>query len=110
MGTKPPARIPIKAAKDLAEKYNQRQVIVFTWDGATQHCVTYGVTPQDCDQAAQGGNKIKKILGWPDSTFGEPNRVKKLKQEITKLKELSCPGCASKVSDDHCSMCRGEGI
>jgi hypothetical protein len=52
--------------------------------------VTYGKTLEDCDQAAQGGNKIKKTLGWPEELCSaEPSRVKKLKKEIEELKKKS---------------------
>lgn len=81
-----PERIPIKAAKDLAEIYNLRQAIIIAWDGKLTHCVTYGKSIEDCDQAAIGGNKIKKALGWPESLMIEPSRVKKLKKEISELK------------------------
>jgi hypothetical protein len=61
----PAARIPITAAKAIADKFDQRQVIIVTWDGATTHVVTYGRTVAECEQAARGGNKVKAALGWP---------------------------------------------
>jgi len=66
MGAK---RIPIQAAKDIATKYGQSQVIIVTWDGATgnTHVVTYGATVADREQAAKGGNLVKRTLGWPES-------------------------------------------
>jgi len=76
-----PKRIPIKAAKDIAQEYNLKQVILCAWDGELTHIVTYGKTLEDCDQAAQGGNKIKKFLGWSEELCeAEPSRVKKLKK------------------------------
>jgi hypothetical protein len=80
-----PARIPIKAAKDVANIYKCRQVILMAWDGERTHCVTYGKTVEDCDQAARGGNRIKVALGWPESLMDEPSRVKKLKERIASL-------------------------
>ena len=83
-----PKRIPISVAKKVAEEIDCRQVIVLAWDGKLTHVITYGKTVEDCDQAAQGGNKIKKILGWPeDLQAEEPSRVKRLKNEIETLKE-----------------------
>jgi len=79
-------RLPIKAIKDLAKQYDLEQVILFGWDGECSHCVTYGRTVVDCDQAAQGGNKIKKMLGWPDRTMAVPSRVLALKRTVKKLK------------------------
>lgn len=64
---KPPKRIPIAVARRIADAQRQRQVIVVTWDGETTHVVTYGKTLEDCRQAAEGGNRIKRALGWPES-------------------------------------------
>lgn len=80
-----PAKIPIAAAKTVANEYACRQVILMAWDGEHTHCVTYGKTVEDCDQAAQGGNRIKAALGWPESLMAEPSRVKKLKARIAQL-------------------------
>lgn len=77
MGTK---RIPIQVAKDIAEKYGQAQVIIVTWDAkeGLTHVVTYGQTLTDCDQAAKGGNLVKRALGWPESQCqAEPTRVRR---------------------------------
>jgi hypothetical protein len=58
-------RIPITAAKAIADKYNQTQVIILTWDrvNGLTHVVTYGVTKEDCRQAAEGANRVKGFLG-----------------------------------------------
>lgn len=48
-----PKRIPIKAAKRVAEEHGLRQVILLGWDGENTHIVTYGVTKADCAAAAQ---------------------------------------------------------
>ena len=79
-------RIPIKAAKQIAAEYSLKQVILLAWDGERTHVVTYGKSVEDCDQAAQGGNTIKKLFKWPKELCNaEPSRVRKLKQEIKKL-------------------------
>lgn len=73
-------RLPIKAAKDLAEAYDQEQVILVTWDAVDKltHVVTYGKTLAACEQAAQGGNTIKKMLGFPDAMcHDEPARIRR---------------------------------
>jgi hypothetical protein len=83
-----PKRIPIQAAKKLCAKLGCRQVIVVAWDGDSTHVVTFGRSIEDCDQAAQGGNKVKTALGWPESLCkDEPSRVKKLKDRIKHLEE-----------------------
>jgi hypothetical protein len=70
-------RIPIKAAHDVASKYNQSQVILISFDkedGLT-HVVTYGKTLKDCNEAAQGGNFFKKAMGWTEHCDSKPRRV-----------------------------------
>lgn len=77
-------RMPIKAAKDVARVYGQDQVILMTYDKATNlvHVVSYGKTVEDCDLAAQSGNRLKRLLGWPEAMSGVvPSRVAKLEAE-----------------------------
>ena len=81
-------KIPIKAVKDLAKKYNLKQAILFGWDGKRTHSVTYGETVDDCDQASQGAKVIQRGWEWPDEIVNqEPTRVQKLKDEIKELKK-----------------------
>ena len=60
--------VPINVAKDIAEKYSKTQVIIVCWDKhhSRTHVTTYGKTESDCKEAAIGGNKVKKALGWPN--------------------------------------------
>lgn len=77
-------RIPIKQAKDISVKYDLDQVIIVAWDKelGTTHIVTYGKTFADCEQAAIGGNFIKKALGWPDELcHDEPARIRRKKSD-----------------------------
>lgn len=78
-----PARIPIKAAKKFAQENECKQVIVLAWDGKRTHVVTYGETLKDCEQAAIGGNKIKReILHWPEELCkAQPRRVRNKKKK-----------------------------
>lgn len=61
-------RVPVAAAKRVAHEQDLDQVIIVGFrksDGHT-HVVTYGKTLVDCDQAAFGGNRIKReVLRWP---------------------------------------------
>lgn len=82
-----PKRIPIKAAREIGKQNGCSQVILVCWDGERTHVVTWGRSVEDCDQAAQGGNFVKRALGWPaNMTNAEPSRVRKLKAEIASLK------------------------
>jgi hypothetical protein len=81
-------RIPIKAAKYIAKEYKLDQVVLVAYERDDRrkehmtHVVTYGRTQADCVQAAQGGNFVKKMLGWPENTLNtEPSRIKKVKED-----------------------------
>ncbi len=58
-------RIPVSAAKEIAQKYDKNQVIILTWDEAhgMTHVTTYGVDKKQCKQAADGGKRIVEFLG-----------------------------------------------
>jgi hypothetical protein len=73
-------RIPITAAKNIAKNYDKDQVKIVTWDKkhSRTHVTTYGKTLEECKQAADGGNFVKKALGWPDELcHAKPARYKK---------------------------------
>lgn len=63
-------RIPISAAKLIADKYGYDQVVVIarkTGDSADsgEHCTTYGVTKKHCNIAARIGDHLKyEVMGW----------------------------------------------
>jgi len=76
-------RIPIRAAKFVAEEFNLDQVILLAFSKTTgqTHVVTYGKTVADCEQAAQGGNRMKRALGWPEELCNAvPARARKAKK------------------------------
>lgn len=83
-----PKRIPIAAASTFAKAQGLKQVIILAWDGERTHVVTYGQTAEDCDQAAQGGDKIKAALGWPESLNTAPSRVRTLQAQVNRLTAL----------------------
>lgn len=61
-------RITIKAAKCIADQFDKDQVIILAFskkDGKTW-VTTYGRTVEDCEQAAIGGNRLKRAMGWPE--------------------------------------------
>jgi hypothetical protein len=73
-------RITIKAAKEIGETNGYSQVIVVAWDKETNttSVTTWGKSLTDCEQAAIGGNFVKKALGWPNHlTDAKPARVKR---------------------------------
>jgi hypothetical protein len=58
-------KLPVTAAKNVAEAYGLKQVILMAWDGELTHVVTWGQTQDDCAMAAEGGNYLKEKMGWP---------------------------------------------
>ena len=73
-----PKRIPISAAKGLAQKFGLRQVILVALDEENiAHVVTYGKSLEDCRLAAEGGNNLKRHMGWPEELCSAvPRRIK----------------------------------
>lgn len=61
-------RIPISSAKSVGKAFGYTQVIITAFDKRTgiTHVTTWGQSQEDCEQAAIGGNFVKKALGWPD--------------------------------------------
>lgn len=61
-------RIPIKAAKEIAEKYGYDQVMIYTrkvGENGGEHMTTYGVTKIHCDAMARIAKFLQdKILKW----------------------------------------------
>ncbi len=80
-------KIPIKSVKEFANKYNYTHVVIFAYDGKQQHIATYGKNIEQCSQAADAGNNLKKFLGWPENLYKQPSRVKKLQNRIKELEE-----------------------
>ena len=82
LGRRPAARIPVSAARRIADDYRQRQVIVVAWDGETTHVATYGATAEECRQAAQGGNRVKAALGWPPKACKAAPAKRNLRRDV----------------------------
>lgn len=63
-------RIPISAAKLVAEQYGYDQVVIYARkvgespDPNGEHMTTYGVTKVHCDVAARIGKSLQKFMGW----------------------------------------------
>ncbi len=77
--------IPIKALEELSKKYGYDHIICFATKGKTQYVATYGRTIEECDQAAQFGDKMKDMLGWPESLHAAPSRVRQLQKRVKEL-------------------------
>lgn len=60
--------IPIKAAEDVAKKYDYDQVVIIarkTGKNGGEHVTTYGKNKEHCKIAAHIGDFLKyKVMGW----------------------------------------------
>lgn len=67
------ARLPVKAAKDLAKEYGLDQVILIarTHDDEAVHFVTYGKTKNDCGMAAVDGRKLRAVIEAAPTSFAD---------------------------------------
>ena len=73
-------RLPISAAKKLAQEYSLREVIIIARNehDDTAHVVTYGKSLEDCRLAAESGNNLKRHMGWPEELCSAmPSRLKR---------------------------------
>jgi hypothetical protein len=91
MSKKDYVSVPIAEAKAIAETYGKNQVIIICWDKehCKSHVTTYGKSVPDSYYAAAGGNKIKKVLNWPDKLcHAESERVYIFKQAMKRFKAI----------------------
>lgn len=61
-------KIPIAAAKRIAEEYGYDQVVIYgrnCIENSHQHMTTYGRTRVLCDAAGKIGRSLQKFMGWP---------------------------------------------
>lgn len=71
-------RVPISAAKRIADDYGYDQVMIFArkvGESGGEHMTTYGVTKDHCSAMARIGDFLKyKIMGWV-KTNEKPEKV-----------------------------------
>jgi len=62
--------IPITNAKEIAQKYDYDQIIIYgrkvgDSDDCGEHVTTYGIDTDHCNAAAKIGNYLKfNVFGW----------------------------------------------
>jgi hypothetical protein len=66
-------RIPPERLEEFARSLGLQQAILVGWSAATgtTHVVTWGDSLVDSAQAAQGGNVIKRSIGFPECSCRE---------------------------------------
>lgn len=83
-------KIPISKCKEVSAEYGYDEVIIVAahYQSGTQSVATYGRSQEACENAAKGGNAIKKLLNWPeDLCNAKPARQKK-REKLDKLERL----------------------
>lgn len=64
------AKIPISAARVIADKYGYDQVVIYARrchdspEPHGEHMTTYGRTVEHCGVAARMGATLQKFMGW----------------------------------------------
>jgi hypothetical protein len=71
--------IPIAEARRVAEAHGLKQVVLLGFDGDKTHVVTYGVTKEDCRQAALAQEFWKGNFG-----LGEADPLAKARERFPK--------------------------
>lgn len=73
-----PLEIKIEDAKKLAKDLGYTEIVIYGYDKDSEiECVaTYGVSKEDCNEAADKGNDIKRLMGWPEEyCHAKPKRT-----------------------------------
>lgn len=90
MSTKP-KRISIKAAKEIAELgYDEVIIVGCNYETGTQHVTTYGKSLAACENAARGGNAVKRLLKWPEEMCNAKPTRQKRKEKMDKRFNPDC--------------------
>ena len=60
--------ISIKKVKEIREELQLTHIIIFgIGKDGKQYVATHGKTVKNSKEAAEAGNHLKKMLGWPDN-------------------------------------------
>lgn len=86
MSSKP---IPIQRAKDISQLgYDEVIIVGSNYETGAQHVTTYGKSTAACENAAQGGNAIKRLLKWPEEKCQDKPARQKRNEKMDKLGKL----------------------
>jgi hypothetical protein len=88
IGTRSDGKIPVPELTRLLRTYGLRQLILVAWDGEKEHVATDGATLDDADNAAEGGNFVKKALGWPTAARATSARLSEFVRRVAELCSL----------------------
>lgn len=78
-----PKQITITTAKQIAALgYDEVIIVGANYETGIQHVTTYGKSLQSCENAAKGGNAIKRLLGWPAEKCNDKPARQKRKEAL----------------------------
>lgn len=94
--------ITIKTAKEIAQLgYDEVIIVGCQYETGIQHVTTYGKSLAACENAAIGGNAVKKLLGWPeDKCNAKPARQKKKEAKVWSDEDMIRYGSMCYLSKD----------
>ncbi len=109
-------RIPVKAAKAIADAYGKDQVIIVALDkdadGDKLWFTSYGRTKKDCAEAAQAVEFWKRVITSDKDEgetfrFGSIDELEKVLDELPKPSGACCAYALGMEGAVPCSECRG---
>jgi len=79
-------RIPITTAKEISKLgYDEVIIVGANYESGIQHVTTYGKSQAACENAAQGGNAIKRLLKWPEEKCNDKPKRQIKREQIDEI-------------------------
>ncbi len=81
--------VTISELQEIATRHGYTHIVMLSIKpGNFQFVATFGETIEQSDQAAQMGNRLKDLLGWPERLHSTPSRVQELVDKIKKYESI----------------------
>jgi hypothetical protein len=81
--------VTISELQEIATRHGYTHIVMLSLKpGNFQFVATFGETIEQSDQAAQMGNRLKDLLGWPERLHATPSRVQELVDKIKKYESI----------------------
>ncbi len=81
--------VTISELEEIAKRHNYTHIVMLSIKpGNYQFVASYGESTLQADQAAQMANRLKDLLGWPESLHAIPDRVQTLFDKIKKYESI----------------------
>jgi len=94
-------KIPIQTAKDIAALgYDEVIIVGCNYESGIQHVTTYGKSMKACENAAIGGNAVKRLLKWPEEKC-QDKPARQRKREKYEAMEKVLQGLVSAIENPY---------